>query len=654
MHPVVRLAKVVLAVAIPVLVTVAIYWPGLPGPFLLDDIVNLVPLASIADGAPWGDIARFVLTGISGPTGRPLSLATFLFNDVGWPSDAWSFKYTNLMIHLLNGMLLMLFAFKLLQQSPLGKRTLLPVIALTLLWLVHPLNVSTVLYVIQRMTELNALFTLLGLLAYLRGRKLLGDRPVAAYSWMTAAVVICGGLSMLCKENGVLLLVYICVLEVTLLGAWYENRTRGWHLWATLFLYVPLTVVAAYILWTAPGGYAYREFTLGERLLTESRVLRDYLVQILVPRLEGGGIYHDDYVVSKSLLSPADTLPSVLMVSVVVALGLWYRRRYPVAAFAVMWFFGGHLLESTVVPLEIYFEHRNYLPMIGPLFALIYWVFCWGHRRRVTYVANTGFALLLTFCAAITVADTLVWGSAKRITDVWAAEHPHSVRARQTIASYWGKSGNYERALRAVLSEQQGDPRNSALILEILYIKCMQDELESNTVREAIDQLTAARYSKLVFAHLSNLLKFVENGDCNGLNSENLRQLVEVLIRNGNFQTGMNRYQLEQALATLYIHDRFLSAAIEALDRAHAQVQEVDTPLMQAYYLSTAGLYDDALRYVRIAEETSAKLRNPFVRRIRHTDVEYMRKLIEKAKQKFGAPDEGGASSGRTPRSGAS
>lgn len=634
MHPAAHLTKLVLAVAIPVLITVAIYWPGLAGPFLLDDMHNLRPLAQVGQDDGWGGVARFLFTGASGPTGRPVSLMTFLLDDVHWPSDPRSFKHTNLMIHLLNGMLLMLFALTLLRQSVLASRIVLPAAALTLLWLVHPLNVSTVLYVIQRMTELSALFTLIGILVYLHGRRLLNSRPVAAYWWMSVSIVGCGGLSILSKESGVLLLVYVCVLELTLLEAWYERRPRTWHRWATVFLYVPLFCTGAYILWRAPGAYGTRDFTLVERLLTETRVLRDYLAQIFVPRLGGGGLYHDDYVISRGLLSPWDTLVSVLFVLTLLGFGAWCRRRYPLLAFAVLWFFGGHVLESTVVSLEIYFEHRNYLPMVGPLFALTKWVFASTHRRRVRYVANLGFGLVLVGSTTITALDTPVWGSARKITDVWAFEHPHSVRARQTIASYWGVRGNYGPALDAVQSELRAKPRNSALLLEVMYLKCMQGEVDAHTVASVTRELVTARHLKALFAHLSDLLRFVENDGCKGLDSNNLRQIVQVLLENPDFHHVEALYQLEQVSATLHVHDRFLDGAVQALDRAHGHIETVDTPLVQAYQLSTAGLYDDALQYVDIAEQVSSRLGNPFAREIRNGDVERMRELIKAAKEK--------------------
>ena len=136
---------------IPLAIAVAVYWPGLTGTFLFDDFPNLSVLGNIGDTDIYHRIVRFTLTGISGPTGRPVSLLSFMINDTAWPTSAWSFKYTNLMFHLLNGALVFLLIYKLFRIVGIPESKVRWIAFFSaLLWLIHPLQTSTVLYVIQQ------------------------------------------------------------------------------------------------------------------------------------------------------------------------------------------------------------------------------------------------------------------------------------------------------------------------------------------------------------------------------------------------------------------------------------------------------------------------------------------------------------------------
>lgn len=76
----------------------SIYWQGLKGGFIFDDFVNLQELGTYGTIDSWDKFRAFVTNGFSGPTGRPISLASFLIDDNTWPTQAPIFKYTNLMI----------------------------------------------------------------------------------------------------------------------------------------------------------------------------------------------------------------------------------------------------------------------------------------------------------------------------------------------------------------------------------------------------------------------------------------------------------------------------------------------------------------------------------------------------------------------------
>ena len=379
-----------LCLCLLLLLTVCLYAIGLDSDFLLDDTSNLSGLAEVEQHG----FFYYIFSGTAGPSGRPLSLLTFALQYPAWPDNPAAFKAVNLALHCLNGILVWLISARLiaLLEPDRGRRRLF-VCFTTALWLLHPLQLSTVLYVVQRMTLLSALFTLAGLWAYLCCRDAVIQRPgPRAYLKCMAPVALCLVLAILAKENGILLLLYIIVIEKTL----YASRGAGLKSGLLLVLALPLLALLVYLLADLDGliaGYHNRPFTLAERLLTQPSVLLVYLKNILLPVHGAFGLYHDDFPVSAGLLAPPYTLPATAGLFLLFLAGLRYRKSAPVFGFAVLWFLAGHVLEASFVNLELYFEHRNYLPLLGILFGLNYLLLKFIKRRQ--YRRSAGLAGLV-------------------------------------------------------------------------------------------------------------------------------------------------------------------------------------------------------------------------------------------------------------------
>ena len=361
------------------LLTVCCYAIGLDSGFYFDDFGNLSELAEVENNG----FFYYIFSGFAGPSGRPLSLLTFALQYPAWPDNPAAFKAVNLALHCLNGILVWLISSRLiaLLEPDRGRRRLF-VCFTTAVWLLHPLQLSTVLYVVQRMTLLSALFTLAGIWAYLCYRDDVIQRPgPRAYLKFMAPVALCLLLAILAKENGILLLLYIIVIEKTL----YASRgAAGLKNGLLLVLALPLFALLVYLLRDLDGliaSYEFRSFTPAERLLTQPSVLLVYLKNILLPMYGAFGLYHDDFPVSTGLLAPPYTLLAIVGLLLLFLAGLGFRKSVPVFGFAVLWFLAGHALEASFVNLELYFEHRNYLPSLGVLFGFNYLLLKFIKRR---------------------------------------------------------------------------------------------------------------------------------------------------------------------------------------------------------------------------------------------------------------------------------
>ena len=423
------------------------YWPGLKGGFLFDDFYNLEPLGADGGITDWTTLKSFVLHGVSSSLGRPLSLLTILLDDNAWPSIASGFKATNLKIHLLCGLLLCWVCLKLLREYRFPERSAqwMAVFA-SACWLLHPLMVSTTLYVIQRMAMLSTLFVFAAILGYLHGRSLLPERRRAAYLWMTASLGLGTILGVLAKENGALLPLLIFVIEFCL----PDSPCRPDRRWRLVFLALPSLGLIGYLAGQidfSAHPWPVRSFNQPERLWSEARILWEYLGQLAIPRIEGRGLFQDGYHVSRGWLTPWTTLPAVLGLIAMFSSALFLRRRWPLVSLAILFFFAGHLLESSVIGLELYFEHRNYLSA-----AFLFLPLGWGLSLLATKIERglvfAIAALILALFAFFTWQRASLWGDTEKLQLYWAYENLDSPRAHNHISGYLIRTGRFEEADR--------------------------------------------------------------------------------------------------------------------------------------------------------------------------------------------------------------
>jgi len=551
------------------------------------------------------NLVHFLGEGI-GKIGRPVSMLSFLIDDQYFPVDPTKFRYTNLMLHLLCGLILFLFIHKLLSVINNGNRALIAVLVFAF-WLLHPLNVSTTAYIVQRMTQLMSLFTLLGLFLYIHGRSILVSKEKVGLFYMTAALFPFGLLAVLSKENGILICVYIMIMEITVLH--HLPKPNWYRYWLGIFIIAPVALLVLYLAYKFPSHhavYSYREFTLSERLLTESRILVDYLYQILVPPSSGTGLYHDDIQVSTSLFSPLSTTTSALFILTLVIIAIRFRKKQPVFSFATLWFFSGHILESTYLPLELYFEHRNYLPMVGPLFALVYYCIVYSnnlHTMKYKSLVRIVPVLLIMISATFTLQSATIWGKPEIMFRVWYQEHPNSLRAATRYAQMFEKYGNYSKAVEILEDTYQKHPKIIALQLYILKLSCQSDMVPPFNASDIIKASKSAIFQYLLPSVTKELISFIKSNSCRYINKDELIDMMVSLAQLKNLR-GPARADFIVMLSELYVEKGMLSPAVEALDRAYKSNKSPMIALRQAELLSSAGLYDDALQYIEKAKLT--------------------------------------------------
>ncbi len=439
-------------IGIVALLTALAYLPGLWGDFEFDDAPNILDNEALRISAlGWHDLVNATLSGSSGPLGRPLSMLTFALNYYVAGFDPVYFKLTNVLIHLLCGAAVYFLAFQILRaaQGPARDGAISQAhwlgAVIASIWLVHPLNLTSVLYVVQRMTSLSAGFSFLAVGLYVLGRRKLlqGESQRGLLLIFLALVPVCA-LGALSKENALLSPFLMLAAELVFFRFATGNPVIGKRLAAAVAIlamlaFVGLALNADRIASYVTSGYLFREFTLGERLLTQPRVLLFYLQLMLVPSTSQMGIHHDDFVLSTGLFDPPSTVIAIFVLAATAVAAMLLNRRLPVLAFGILWYLIGHSMEASFIPLEMVHEHRNYLPGFGPIFVLTFYLLR-SENRLVTEGMKKGIAVaIIGILATVTLVRSLQWSEIVSHAAIEVRNHPDSLRANYQMGRLYFK-----------------------------------------------------------------------------------------------------------------------------------------------------------------------------------------------------------------------
>ena len=421
-----------------------VYYPGLDGDFVFDDRINIELNSDLQiEDLSWSSLQQAWFSGKTGNFGRPVAMLSFALTHYFDGASASGYKKANVFIHVLTSVVvtgLFLSILPLCCRSTKGRSKIdllfLAYIA-GLIWAIHPLHVSSVLYVVQRMTLLSALFTVSGLWLYIVWRQRL-FKP-GLLRWLGIPLIfLLLSLGLLSKENAILLPGFILLSEFFLFPRTDDRRELRYKRFFWAVVAIGVVVVLAYIHFERNwfiNEYGMRDYTLYERLLTESRVIFIYLNWIIIPDVSQYGLFHDDILTSRSLVSPVTTVYSIVGVFILLPVSLVFRRRLPWLGFCIGFYLLGHSLESSIIPLEMVYEHRNYVPSIGIVLMLViivgrlFDVVNVDHRVKIIVLVS-----VLVFIAAMTYLRSMEWSSFQRQMHASAERHPQSARSQWGVA----------------------------------------------------------------------------------------------------------------------------------------------------------------------------------------------------------------------------
>ena len=458
------------------------FLPGLPGDFVFDDGFNIVenPWIQLQSLTPSAIIEAAFSPEPGGHT-RVLPTLSFALDYFrGGGLDPLTFKTTNLAIHALTSVLLALFLRNILLLSGTNpKRAAWAALAMAAAWAIHPLQVSSVLYIVQRMQTMSTLFLLLALLTYLKARQAQMSGHSGRTGWLATGLL--WALALACKEDAALLPAYTLALELTVLRFHAADANlarklqRGYTLATVLgaaaFFFF---IIPHYWSWEAYPG---RNFSSYERLISQARVLCMYLWEIIAPLPSRMPFYYDWLLPSRGLLQPWATLPSLFVIAGLLGSAWHLRHRRPLFSFGIFLFFFGHFITSNVIAVELAYEHRNHLPLIGIVLATGDLMAVAASKIRLSgRYATIAVALILVTLGSLTAVRAYSWRSDMSLALTSTTLAPKSARAWNSLCvAYFNAGGglthsnpNIRKAANACSKAASLDSNSIAALSNVL------------------------------------------------------------------------------------------------------------------------------------------------------------------------------------------
>ena len=455
----------------------AVYWNSFDCSWHFDDYINITENPGVQiKTLSWQEIGRS-LYGIagSGRWQRPLPYFTFALNYYFDGLNVFWYHLVNFFIHYVTSVFLFLFIYNALKLPMLEGRYERNAYSIALLsalfWAINPVQVMAVTYIVQRMASMAAMFYIMAMYFYLKGRT--GDK-----TWKRVVLFIlaafCGILSAGSKENAAMLPVSLFLFDLFLIqGATIGNIRKNWAVCLFALLLVPAIGLVYYNFSSITGDYdQFRPFTMWERVLTEPRVILFYISLLLYPITSRMMLIHD-VEISKSLFDPWTTFAAVVVLLLILLAAVLISRKRPLISYCIVFFFLNHLIEGSFISLGLVYEHRNYLPSMlffVPFSVLIVYALNYFEKSRgmIAVLSSATVAIMITMGVSVHIYNGILQDEISLWSDN-VGKTPHLAIVHNSLGAAFLTSGRLSDSFAELTKATESSNREHA---GVEYMTC--------------------------------------------------------------------------------------------------------------------------------------------------------------------------------------
>lgn len=441
-------------------ITTVLYSQTLHSPIIFDDWHHLTANPHIQiTSLNWQSLKKAAFE--SPLKTRPVANASFALNYYFHKFELPGYHITNITVHILSGIILY-FVFKVtLALSSLHEQARssawLP-FAAALVWIVHPLHIQSVTYIIQRMNSMAAMFYVLALLLYIRARL---AKSFNVQTILFFLAFVSGILAIGTKEIAATLPLFIFLYEwfffQNMKTVWLKKKMLPGVLVCTVFCIIAVMYLDMQPLESIRASYAIREFSMYERVLTEFRVVAFYISQLFFPHPGRLNLDHH-FVLSASLFSPLTTLASMFALLGLFLGAVWMAKKQRLLSYCILWFLGNLVIESSVYGLEVVFEHRTYLPSMMAVLALVVVV---DKFIQFTWLKLVSAVVVVVLLSSWTYQRNKVWLDEVSLRRDAVAKSPSKPRVHAILANALERQGQFAEAASSYQAALRLNPGNA-------------------------------------------------------------------------------------------------------------------------------------------------------------------------------------------------
>src|SRR5690606_14583160 len=314
-----------------------------------------------------------------------------------------------------------------------------------------------------------------------------------------------------------------------------------------------------------------------------------------------------------------------------LAVAFIVRKKAPLITLAILFFFAAHLMESTVVGLELYFEHRNHLASLFLFLPIAYYSIALRERFKFLPVVVI---IILAVLASMTWLRSSLWGESERLELYWVQSATDSPRAVNSMAAFYINSGQYEKANEYLAAESERLDYSSLLTIRLLLQKLYVGVATEEDFQQTSARLQVQRFDAQTIAGLRTIVETVTVRKSAEYAHYTLR-LLDTMESSSVY----SRYPVFVRLvaylrAQLYLSLREPAQAFSYYSLAISRYQETDAALAMVAEMASAGYPEEALALLVQAKEVLARQDSRKLKRSRASyekDVAYLEDTLKEA-----------------------
>lgn len=460
-----------LAFLIIAVISILIYSNSFDCEFQFDDESNISEQAVIKKLSNFTDLSIWKNINF-----RPLTMFTFAINYHFNKLDVVGYHVGNLIIHIIMGwfvflLINLIFSLQSIKSDSFSEDKKYLALFAALICVAHPIQTQAVTYIVQRMTSLAAMFYIISIFLYAKGRIIHIKKGL---KWdaliLYIGALLSGVFALLSKQNAATFPLAMLLFELFIIRN-KENKPFKKYL---IFSSSVLLLVFLAIVFSGNLPKETEQISRINYLITQFRVMIKYIQLLLLPVHQN---LDYNFYASNTFWNLKE-IGSFLIILGLFISGVLLFRKQRILSFGIFWFFLTLSVESSILPIsDIIYEHRLYLPMIGYSLCVIsiIWLIFSSKRKSIMFIL---LMIIIFSYGYATFNRNKVWKTRYTLWSDVVKKSPTKLRPWYNLGNIWKDKKEVNKAIQCYTKAQRINPNDPMVLSNLGSIFLEKGELD--------------------------------------------------------------------------------------------------------------------------------------------------------------------------------